>query len=177
MQVSYVLSFTIKECESDTKWSCQSLALPLLLAHDIPNLGSFWLSSVDLRCVLGHRIIMQYMIDPPSDEVLSPSPHVMDCELRSWAADFYKKLLFSFDYPALMIHQQSLDSKWTFVVKQGASFGSQSTMKSVDTDMLKSNLTFSWKDSLWSTWSPFGTSSLPVITLSVMTLKEVTGLV
>ena len=49
---------------------------------------------------------MHYMIDPPSDEVLSPSPHVLDCELRSWAASFYSKLLFSFDYPALMIHQR-----------------------------------------------------------------------
>ena len=57
-------------------------------------------------CLPGHRIIMHYMIDPPSDEVLSPSPHVMDCELRSWAADFNKKMLFSFDYPALMIHQR-----------------------------------------------------------------------
>ena len=49
---------------------------------------------------------MHYMIDPPSDEVLSPSPHMMDCELRPWAADFYKKVLFSFDYPALRIHQR-----------------------------------------------------------------------
>ena len=49
---------------------------------------------------------MHYMIDPPSDEVLSPSPHVLDCELRSWAVSFYTKLLFGFEYPALMIRQR-----------------------------------------------------------------------
>ena len=108
---------------------------------------------------------MHYMIDPPSDEVLSPSPHVMDCELRSWAAHFYKKMLFSFDYPALMIHQRV------------SRFEMDTTMKSVDTAFLKNKLTFSGKDSSGSFWFLFGTSSLLAIILSVTTLKEVNDLV
>ena len=35
---------------------------------------------------------MHYMIDPPSDRVLRPSLHVMDCELRDWACSFYMKI-------------------------------------------------------------------------------------
>ena len=46
------------------------------------------------------------MINLPPDEDLSPSPHIVDYELRSWAASFYSKLLFSFDYQALMIYQR-----------------------------------------------------------------------
>ena len=48
---------------------------------------------------------MHYMIDAPSNCILRPSPHVMDCELRDWACSFYMKLLTDFGYPKYMILQ------------------------------------------------------------------------
>ena len=48
---------------------------------------------------------MHYMIDPPSDRILRPSPHVMDCELRDWACSFYMKMLTDFGYPKHMTLQ------------------------------------------------------------------------
>ena len=49
---------------------------------------------------------MHYMIDQPSDRILRPSLHVMDCELRDWACSFYMKLLSDFDFPKYMILQR-----------------------------------------------------------------------
>ena len=42
---------------------------------------------------------MHYMIDPPSSHVLSPSPHVLDCELRAWATSLLFETLIGFGYP------------------------------------------------------------------------------
>ena len=42
---------------------------------------------------------MHYMIDPPSSYVLSPSPHVLDCELRAWATSLLFETLIGFGYP------------------------------------------------------------------------------
>ena len=46
---------------------------------------------------------MHYMIDPPSDRILRPALHVMDCELRDWVCSFYMKTLTDFDFPKYMI--------------------------------------------------------------------------
>ena len=46
---------------------------------------------------------MHYMIDPPTDHILRPALHVMDCELRDWACSFYMKTLTDFNYPRYMI--------------------------------------------------------------------------
>ena len=45
------------------------------------------------------------MVDAPSDRILRPSLHVMDCELRDWACSFLMKLLTDFEYPKYMILQ------------------------------------------------------------------------
>ena len=42
------------------------------------------------------------MIDPPSSHVLSPSPHVLDCELRTWATSLLFETLIGFGYPRPM---------------------------------------------------------------------------
>ena len=42
---------------------------------------------------------MHYMIDPPSSHALSPSPHVLDCELRAWATSLLFETLIGFGYP------------------------------------------------------------------------------
>ena len=42
---------------------------------------------------------MHYMIDPPSSHVLSPSPHVLDCELRAWATNLLFETLIGYGHP------------------------------------------------------------------------------
>ena len=39
------------------------------------------------------------MIDPPSSHVLSPSPHVLDCELRAWATSLLFETLIGVGHP------------------------------------------------------------------------------
>ena len=80
------------------------------------------------------------MIDPPSSHVLSPSPHVLDCELRAWATSLLFELLIGYEYPRPFAIGKTKELGMLLVEKE--TFGSKRMTKSAISALMEIRLTW-----------------------------------